>query len=170
MSNQHPTYPLKINEQLGELILMPCPGTKELDLVASIEQLAQQGVHGIITMMPAHELHANQVGNIGEICQQQQIQWFHLPIEDDLAPDDTYINNWANMRAAIQQLLSNQQSVAVHCKGGTGRTGLIAAQILLELGWSLDDATLTIRELRPNALTMPSRIDYLQQLEQSIGK
>jgi protein-tyrosine phosphatase len=51
--------------------------------------------------------------------------------------------------------------VAVHCKGGTGRTGTVISLILLELGWSVSRVKQEIQVLKPKALRIQKQIDYL---------
>jgi protein-tyrosine phosphatase len=48
--------------------------------------------------------------------------------------------------------------------GGSGRTGLLAAHILLERGWDLDTIKARVQALRPGAFTKPVQIDYVGQL------
>jgi protein-tyrosine phosphatase len=52
----------------------------------------------------------------------------------------------------------------VHCKGGSGRTGLMAAQILVERGYAKEDALAVVKALRPNALSLAVHQDYLARL------
>ncbi len=43
----HPTWQLDL--EAGALVLTPCPGTKGVELQASLEQLKAQGVEAIVT-------------------------------------------------------------------------------------------------------------------------
>jgi ADP-ribosyl-[dinitrogen reductase] hydrolase len=49
----------------------------------------------------------------------------------------------------------------VHCKGGLGRAGTIAAKLFIELGHSPDDAVRRVRAARPGAIETPSQRDYV---------
>ncbi|MGR5542522.1 phosphatase, partial [Vibrio campbellii] len=54
--------------------------------------------------------------------------------------------------------------VAMHCMGGSGRTGLFAAHLLLEKNWPLDKIISEVQALRPGAFTKPVQVDYIQSV------
>ena len=118
----------------GQLIFTPCPGTKDASLHDSLAQLKAAGAAALITLMPAQELTQNNADNIGAICNELGLQWFQLPIEDDCAPEQPFEQAFAAHKAAILALLQNGQAVAIHCKGGSGRTGLMAAILMTQQG------------------------------------
>ena len=62
------------------------------------------------------------------------MKWFHLPIRDDEGPTEIFLSAWKKVGNEVHQLLNNGYSIAIHCKGGSGRTGLLAGQIMLERG------------------------------------
>ena len=58
-------------------------------------------------------------------------------------------------RALLQKVLAAIQegkTVAVHCRGGLGRSGLFAASVLAESGMPADEAIALTREARPGAI------------------
>jgi len=61
MSLVHPFTPLMINDEEGQLLFTPCPGTKEVGLQQSLEQLAAAGATAILTLMPHDEMQRNAV-------------------------------------------------------------------------------------------------------------
>jgi len=65
---------------------------------------------------------------------------------------------------AVHRLLDAGKRIAVHCKGGSGRTGLMAAQILVERGYTKEDALAAVKALRPKALSLAAHQDYLARL------
>lgn len=52
---------------------------------------------------------------------------------------------------------------SIHCKGGSGRTGLIAAVLRLQQGLSLEEATRQVQALRPKALQHPVHVRWIGQ-------
>jgi hypothetical protein len=104
------------------------------------------------------------VTDLGQLCAQRGLQWFHLPIEDEHAPEADFDAAWQTQRPAVHRLLDAGKKIAIHCKGGSGRTGLMAAQILVERGWPKDEATRAVKALRPNALSLAVHQDYLAGL------
>jgi protein-tyrosine phosphatase len=162
--NNHPFDFLPLDREGAVLILTPCPGTRGVDVASALEQLQAGGADALITLMPEAEMASNAVTGLGQRCAATGLQWFHLPIEDDHAPEEDFATAWAAQRRAVHQLLDAGRKIAIHCKGGSGRTGLMAAQILVERGWSRDEATAAVKAIRPNALSLGVHQDYLSGL------
>lgn len=162
--NTHPSDLLALNEGGAGLILTPCPGSKSVEPETALEQLKAAGADALITLMPDTEMAANAVTDLAELCIRRGLQWFHLPIADDHAPEADFVRAWQLQRAGVHRLLDGGKKIAIHCKGGSGRTGLMAAQILIERGWSTDAAIAAVKALRPNALTLPAHQTYIARL------
>jgi protein-tyrosine phosphatase len=145
----------------GKLILTPCPGTKGVGVVDAVEQLRQAGANAVITMTPDDELARLDVTVLPAAVAQAGMGWFQLPIEDDAPPGPAFEQAWAAHRDAVMSLLSQHHGIAIHCRGGSGRTGFMAALILRETGIDGPRADALVKRLRPNALTLPAHIDYL---------
>jgi protein-tyrosine phosphatase len=162
--NSHPSDLLPLNQQGAGLILTPCPGSKGVAAPLALEQLQAAGADAVITLMPAAEMASNAVTDLAQLCAQRGLRWFHLPIDDDHAPAAEFVAAWRTQGPAVHQLLDAGRKVAIHCKGGSGRTGLMAAQILIERGWSKDEAARAVKALRPKALGLAVHQDYLSEL------
>ncbi|EXI90637.1 MAG: Protein tyrosine/serine phosphatase [Candidatus Accumulibacter regalis] len=160
----HPSDLLSLAAPAGGLILTPCPGSKELDTENALKQLKAAGASAVITLMPEAEMASNAVTDLPTLCAQNGLQWFHLPIEDDHAPAEDFAASWQAQRVAVHRLLDAGKRIAVHCKGGSGRTGLMAAQILVERGYTKEDALAAVKALRPKALSLAAHQDYLARL------
>jgi protein-tyrosine phosphatase len=117
--------------------------------------------------MQKAEMASNAVTELPTLCAQNGLQWFHVPIEDDRAPAEDFAVAWQAQRQAVHRLLDAGERVAVHCKGGSGRTGLMVAQILVERGYAKEDALVAVKALRPNALTLAVHQDYLARCRTS---
>jgi protein-tyrosine phosphatase len=161
----HPTWQLDVDN--GALILTPCPGTKDLELAASLEQLKNDGVTVVATALSDEEMQSKGVASLGELTKQLGMSWVHLPIEDDCAPSDAFAQQWKDASPTIQQALDQGQKVAMHCMGGSGRTGLLAANALLERKWPLSKIKTEVQALRPGAFTKQVQIDYVDALASS---
>ncbi|HRF73430.1 MAG TPA: cyclin-dependent kinase inhibitor 3 family protein [Accumulibacter sp.] len=162
--NTHPSDLLPLAEHGAGLILTPCPGTSSVDTETALEQLKAAGADALITLMPDAEMAGNSVTDLPELCAKHGLRWFHLPIDDEHAPAADFTVAWQAQRAAVQQLLDAGRKIAVHCKGGSGRTGLMAAQILVERGYSREQAMAAVKALRPKALSLAVHQEYLAQL------
>ena len=147
--------------QDGSLIFTPCPGTKGIDLQTSITQLKRAGATAVITLMPDDEMARFGVEALPGVCEQHGLKWFHLPIEDDAEPMAEYQQGWSAQKKLIQKILDQNGTLVIHCRGGSGRTGLMAAIILLERGIDFDHTVSMVKDLRPNSLKLQQHLDYL---------
>ncbi|KJY67273.1 cyclin-dependent kinase inhibitor 3 family protein [Vibrio nigripulchritudo] len=158
----HPTWNLDLES--GGLVLTPCPGTKGVALQASLQQLKDEGVQAVLTALDNAELASKEVSELGEITEKLGMKWFQIEIEDDCAPSDAFTAKWQKASPELHKILNQGGKVALHCMGGSGRTGLFAAHLLLEKGWELADIIREVQALRPGAFTKPVQVDYIERV------
>lgn len=161
----HPYSVLTASDLSGQLIFTPCPGTKDTSVSEALATLRDAGAVALVTLMPEDELLQNEVDLLPEECQLQGIEWFHLPVEDDQAPGEAFYTAWETNRDRLKELVNGGQKIAIHCKGGSGRTGLIAAQLLIECGMPMREAVAQVQALRPRAIQHPAHINYISQFD-----
>lgn len=160
MINNHPYYPIVL-ENSARIFLTPCPGTQGVDLSASIESLKLAGASLLLTLMFDEEMVKNNLQSLPALCKQQDIAWLQLPIIDDDVPNNTFESNWALYQERILTIIESGGSVVIHCKGGTGRTGLVAAMILYCYGYPIKKAIDCVQSIRHQALRNKEQLAYL---------
>ncbi|BCE00305.1 tyrosine-protein phosphatase [Marinicellulosiphila megalodicopiae] len=160
---QHPFYSIDCPNSTGQLLLTPCPGTKDIDLKQSLIELNQAGATAAITLMLENEIYELAVTELSQICDELEMQWFHLPIVDEGAPEAVFEKLWQQYQNEIHAILNDNESIVIHCKGGSGRTGVVAAKILLERGADFKTTIDTIKSLRPSAFTHDVQVAYIEQ-------
>ncbi|OUR62397.1 protein phosphatase [Colwellia sp. 39_35_sub15_T18] len=156
------THPFDILslENGAQLIFTPCPGTKDSTLAESISTLKQAETQMLLTLMFDEEMEKNNALSLPIECEKQGIEWVQLPILDDAAPSQAFESQWDAQKANILEVINNKGTIAVHCKGGSGRTGLVIGLILLAFGWSGEKVIEAVQEIRPKALKHPVQLDY----------
>lgn len=145
----------------ARLIFTPCPSTKGVSALAALKTLQNAGANAVITMMPRTELSEFNADCISTQCQSLGLSWFHLPVEDDCAPEAPFASAFASQKAELLALLIAGKTIAIHCRGGSGRTGLMAAILLLELDYTPNKVKSLVQGLRPKALTLQPHVNYL---------
>jgi protein-tyrosine phosphatase len=81
------------------------------------------------------------------------ISYLHFPIIDGRIPDTDSEVYWKNILSPLLQThLRNGKKILIHCRGGLGRTGTIAARLLVDLGLDSDDAISIVRNCREGAI------------------
>ena len=161
----HPYSVLTAPDLSGQLIFTPCPGTKDTSVSQALATLRDAGAVALVTLMPDEELLQNEIDLLPEECQLLGLEWFHLPVEDDQAPGEAFSAAWKTSRERLRELLMDGEVIAIHCKGGSGRTGLIAARLLIECGLPMREAIAQVQALRPRAIQHPAHINYISQFD-----
>mgnify|MGYP002631721328 CR=1 FL=1 len=160
---QHPYSVLPVKNSSGKLIFTPCPGLKGVSTSKALSQLKEAGAVALITLMSDSELGQNGLNDFKQQVSDSGLTWFHMPIEDDQAPGIEFESCWRSFHQQIEALLSNGKSIAIHCKGGSGRTGLMAALLLTSRNQAPDEVIKQIQAIRPRSLTLDEHTHYLTQ-------
>ncbi|MEH6452959.1 MAG: tyrosine-protein phosphatase [Psychromonas sp.] len=157
--SSHPFDALTLDNG-AKLIFTPCPGIKDTSLTDSVVTLKQAGTEMLITLMFDKEMAKNNAQQLPNACAENKIAWVQLPIADDAAPNEVFKAAWDNNKSAILAVIEKQGSIAVHCKGGSGRTGLVIGLILLSYGLPVEQVISEVQKIRPKALKHPVQLDY----------
>ncbi|MFM5621063.1 cyclin-dependent kinase inhibitor 3 family protein [Aeromonas veronii] len=170
MHPYHPFWSLEVPRVDGQLLLTPCPGTQQVPLTLALDQLRLAGAHGVVTLMTSAELIRLELAQLGQQVEHEGMRWFHLPIEDDLAPNADFEAAWQQALPQLRELLGDGKHLVIHCKGGSGRTGLVAAALLMTLGQPQQEAMAAIKSHRPKAFTLACHRQWLDQLAQRLAQ
>ena len=158
------THPLRIDDLPlgnGRLGLTFCPGKKgdsvfgaawDRDLDLDLDAIRDWGAVAVLTLIEAHEFDQLGVPGLGAAVTARGIRWFHFPIRDLDIPTDIDAPAWTALSAQLHAELERGGRVLVHCRGGLGRAGTIAALLLIERGVSGPQAIRDVRAVRPGAI------------------
>jgi ADP-ribosylglycohydrolase len=80
------------------------------------------------------------------------LEWHHLPVKDVSAPAAEFETRWVYAGARVRERLRAGERVLVHCRGGLGRAGSVAARLLVEFGATPAAAITQVRAARPRAI------------------
>jgi hypothetical protein len=87
-------------------------------------------------------------------------QWMQTAVEDFGVPD----SDFSAVITRLLECLSNNGRVLIHCKGGQGRSGMLAMRLLVEQGEPAIDALARIRATRTNAVETIQQEQWASQI------
>lgn len=140
------------------LVAEPEPaGQLETDLSA----IRDWGAGILVTLVEERELRWLGLQHLGETAEGVGLLWFHMPIADFHAPDAAFEQAWGQHGAFIRRHLIEGGRLVLHCLAGLGRTGTVAARILVELGYVPEEAVSEVRRARPGTIQSDAQLDYV---------
>ena len=126
------------------------------DLATDLDAIAAWRARVVVTLIEPHEFDLLRIRSLGGEVRRRGMDWLHLPIRDVSVPDAAFEAAWPEHSAALRKRLAAGENVVVHCRGGLGRAGMIAARLLVDEGV---DPGLAIFRFAPRvqALSRPGR-------------
>ena len=145
----------------GVVGMAPCPGARgpsvfrvqwERDLILDLRAVADWGATALVSLIGYSEMSRLGVSDLGDAAEKAGLDWHHLPIEDLNVPDEQFARRWAYSGHVLRRKLEAGERVVLHCRGGLGRTGTIAARLAIELGEAPAAALQSVRAARKGAV------------------
>lgn len=97
---------------------------------------------------------------LGKDIPESGARWLHLPIEDYGTPDAEFMRTWPDASEAVLKTLHGKGRVLIHCKGGCGRSGMLALRLMVEAGEDAVEALLRLRKIRPCAVETDAQLRW----------
>ena len=140
----------------GVLCLTICPGKKDLvwdrDLADDLAGLRAVGVSRIVYLLPDEELQRLGILDYRRAVVAAGMQPLHLPILDQGTLGPGGFDRMLDTVDQIRVRLSFGERIVVHCRGGLGRAGTVAACVLVADGMSSTEAMALVRRHRRGAI------------------
>jgi ADP-ribosyl-[dinitrogen reductase] hydrolase len=152
---------IELGHGLGSLGVTFCPGKKQFksttgpwdrNLETDLDTIAEWNAAAVLTLVEQFELNDLMVPHLGQRVIDRHMEWFHLPIVDVSVPDAEFEKAWSTAGACLRSILRSGSNVLVHCRGGIGRAGTVAARLMVELGFDPEAAIDRVRSVRPGAI------------------
>lgn len=161
---------LSIGENKARVGITICPGKVdhtsaggpwERDLQADVAAIQGWGASSVLTLLEAHEFDLLNVRGLPEAVRDAGMIWHHAPIPDVSVPRQAFDAAWRTIGPRLVEQLRHGQSVVVHCRGGLGRAGMIAARLVTIMGEEPSRAIERVRAVRPGAIETPAQEAYV---------
>ncbi len=152
----------------GAVLVLPAPGGSP---DAHAGQLARIGVAVLVSLVEASE--AADLGldleGLARACAAHGSVFRHAPIADMGVPDAAFEAGWARLGPWLAAELRRGRRIAIHCRAGLGRSGTVAARLLIELGLDPALAIDRVRAARPGAIETRAQEEHLRALRRTAG-
>lgn len=168
---------VSVTDAGGEIGMTLCPGRKPFwaagacyrNLDEDLRVILNWGTKALVSLIEDHEFRAVQVVDLPRKTTSMGIEWYHLPIQDMGVPGATFEEAWIKIGSRLRELLKARQRIVLHCMGGLGRTGTIAARLLIESGIDPVGAIRQVRAAHPGAIQTIEQERYVRRCRRIQG-
>ncbi len=126
-----------------------------------LESWRRAGVDIVVSLLTPDEERELQLQDEARDAKAQGMTFLSLPVRDRHVPDSE-----ASLNSTVQlmdEALSSGKNVVVHCRQGIGRTGLIAASLLINKGWEPQAAIELLSAVR--GIDVPETLEQRRWIE-----
>ncbi len=129
----------------GRLAVLARPRGDEW-LESEIQSWRDAGIDVVVSLLTASEVADLGLKDEGQFCSQYEIEFRNFPIEDCSVPESR--TETLELVRSCHELLSSGKNIGFHCRGGLGRSPLIASCVLMLSGKSAEEAYQTVGAAR----------------------
>jgi protein-tyrosine phosphatase len=181
-SETHPIYadfvPEEHTKVPGRLGMTFAPGMKtparhgrwERDLETDLRVLRDEyGADALVSVIEEHEYGGYGIPELFERDRVGGIEVLRFAIEDMNVPKEAKAAEYEELIRGIVERMRDGKNVVVHCRGGLGRTGTVAACVLVALGdHSADEAIDAVRAARKGTVQTRDQEDFVHRFEETL--
>ena len=146
----------------GDPAGMTGPWARYLD--TDLDAIERWGATAVLSLITDEEFDALSVRGLPGAVRDRHMEWLHAPIPDGCPPGRDFEKAWTVVGEAMRDRLRLGFDVLIHCRGGLGRAGTVAARLLVELGASPEEAIRRVRDARsPYAIETAAQEAHVAQ-------
>lgn len=146
----------------GTLALAPLPGASG-DYARDMVHLRDWKPAFVVTMVTSAEIAECEAFTLGPDLYEAGTRWISLPVQDLGRPGPEECADWRDASAMMRAALGGGGRVMVHCKGGHGRSGMVALRLMVETGEDPDAALARLRAVRPGAVETDAQMAWARR-------
>ena len=124
--------------------ISPLVGCNE-DYEGDLKSLVEWSPDIVLSLVELHEFKLTGAEGFPDDLAKHDIKWLHFPIKDYSCPDSDEDALWVAISAIVQTALAMGARICIHCRGGCGRSGMIALRAMIDTG---ESATQALERLR----------------------
>ena len=158
----------------GRIGMTIAPGKKadgwwDRDLDTDLKRLRDEySCDLLVSLMEDDEYRWLQIEGLFERAATHGIAVLRFPIKDARPPRDGEMPQFHELIGQILEAARAGQTVVIHCRGGLGRTGTVAAACLVALGHPPAEAIERVRAARTGAVETPAQERWIEAYSMAI--
>ncbi len=157
----HTPIPDASDHGAGRLGLTICPGRRDhnRELSADLDAICQTGAGHVLSLLTSREMEWAGVEDIAERAREAGLVYRREPIVDQGVPT---LETMRELVTWVCERMDSGDDVVLHCMGGLGRSGTVAACVLTHLGMGAEDAISAVRDARgPRAVESADQVRFV---------
>jgi ADP-ribosyl-[dinitrogen reductase] hydrolase len=146
----------------GRACPTPLPSYAARLLERDVATIARWGAEALVSLLDELELARLRVKALPNLLAASGVAWHQVPLHPNQLPDPAFEHAWRALAPQLIRILWRGGRVAVHCRDGKARAGVVAARLLVEAGCAPHDAINRVRAARQGALDDPEQEEYVR--------
>lgn len=134
-------------------------------LNATLDHGNLEGASLLIVLVEPGELPPDAMDLLTAAGRARGIRIVHLPIKDYNVPDAAFAAGWARVADAVRDGTGDGGVLGLSCHYGAGRSGMIAAGLLIDQGLSAGEAVAALRRQFPDSVESEAQMRWLMAKE-----
>ncbi len=126
--------------------------------------LKDVGADTVIILTEESELPKDAFPIVSDIAKEAGLSLVFMSIEDYSVPSSTFMAAWRERQQENHRVLASGSTLALCCQYGAGRSGLVAAMLLVEAGMTPGDAIALVRQHFDEAIENDDQENWLYNL------
>lgn len=127
------------------------------DVVAALTELRNKGIGALVSL--------DEYGLPSALVNEQGLSYLHIPVPDFHSPEPEQAEAFVDF---VKERRNEGRPVAVHCRGGYGRTGTLIACYLISTGMTAREAIDLVRRRRPGSIETAGQERFLAEFEKAL--
>lgn len=100
--------------------------------------ISREGIHQIISLLEHHEAYEVGLQNEKNLTEKNGMEFVSFPIPDRGLPGS--VLDFNTLTKKLYHEIAGGKNTVIHCRAGIGRTGVVAAGVLIHCGFEPDEA------------------------------
>ena len=161
---------VKLDNIRGEICLSAFPGRRRDDDFSRDRMdkffgfLDANNYRTLVSLVESHEFDDYvSLPEFKETVSHHHFDWHYHPLKDMTAPNEEFMSEFAETQSSLIDNLLFGEKIAIHCKGGLGRSGTVAAMLMCGIGFSATNSIDLVRLSRPGAIETKEQELFIKQ-------